>query len=307
MKKQEFLEVILLADDARPRSQQTAVGVSSLGGCRRQVWHVARGDQPTNKTTRLAAWMGTAIHDAIERAFKQAIEAGKYPAVMLEHRIEANGDLPPATIDFYDAETKTIIDWKSIKLAGVPYFGKLQQRYQVHTYAYLMIQNGYPVENVQLFGIPRDGDEDDLVDTWVEPYDEAVALEALAWLDQVVNSEIAPEPERERFSWCQKYCQFYGACPGRDKDYSGEAITDVAASDAAKTYVEINATIKALEAQKEAARQALEGVNGITFDGIKVSWLELNGRETPDIDAIKAMLGSVPTKVGNPSLRLTVK
>jgi hypothetical protein len=309
MDKATFLKVIIDADDDRDRSKQTEIGVSQLGGCKRQVWHQLQGAEKTNETLRLAAWMGTAIHNEIERSFKKAIDKGLVDSgVLLEKRFEASNGLPPATIDFYDPVSKTITDWKTIKLSGIPYFGKLQQRYQVHTYAYICIQHGLPVDNVQLFGIPRDGTENNLVDTWIEPYDEAIALEALAWLAEVESLTEAPEPERDPVTFCKDYCDFYGSlCQGKGKSVSGEPITDDTATRAAKTYLEILSKEKALAAEKDAAKAALEGYNGVTFEGITVNWSEIAGRSTPDTDAIEKALGSVPMKQGNPSTRLTVK
>jgi Domain of unknown function DUF83 len=308
MDKQTFLKVIIGADDERPRSQQTEIGVSQLGGCRRQVWLQLQGTPKTNTTLRLASWMGTAIHDSIERSFKRAIEKGDVSAnVLIEHRIESANGLPPATVDFYDPETKTITDWKSIKLMGIPYFGKLQQRYQVNTYAYIFNQNGLPVEFVQLFGIPRDGTENELVDTWIEPYNEATALEALAWLEEVKNAPFAPEPEKDA-TFCQNYCEYFGsACGGISKEFpAGEPISDPVATQAALDYKSISDQIKELTDKKEAARAALEGVNGVTFDGISVKWSS-STTSVVDKEAIEKALGSVPTKQGATSERLTVK
>jgi len=302
------MSVIIGADNDRERSKQTAIGVSQLGGCRKQVWLKLQNTPETNKGLRLASWMGTAIHDSIERAFKRAIEIGEVnPGILLEHRIEAANGLPPATVDFYDPETKTIVDWKSIKLAGVPYFGKLQQRYQVNTYAYIFNQNGLPVEWVQLFGIPRDGTENDLVDSWIEPYSEETALEALAWLKDVESRTEAPEPEMSGV-FCRDYCPFFGElCAGIPKDFTGEPITDDLVTKAALRYKEILVEEKALAAEKDAAKEALQGVTGVTFDGVKISWSEVAGRQTPDLDAIKTLLPEVPMKNGLPSVRLSVR
>lgn len=299
MDKQELIDALVAVDRARPRSRQKAIGVSALGGCRRSVWHSIQDDEGTNPTTSLPAIMGTAIHAAIEQAF-----TGK-PGVLLEERVEIP-DLPPATIDYFNTETGEVVDWKTITLRGLDYFVSKQKRWQVQTYGYLLTRAGHEVKTVSLVGIPRDGNENDIV-VHSEPYDEAIALEALGWLDAIREGD-QPEPERDPVSWCKKYCQFYGdLCAGKAADVSGEAITDTDATDAARNYVKLSAEIRTLEAAKESAKTALEGVNGITMDGIKVSWSEIAGRQTPDQDAIKVALGQIPMKVGSPSIRLTVK
>lgn len=300
MDKQILIDALLEADNGRARSKQTAIGVSQLGGCRRQVWHQLQGHEGKNPTLRLASIMGTAIHASIEQALQDK-------GYLLEHRVEAKDGLPPATIDCFDPATGTVTDFKTITKKNADYFISKQKRYQVHTYGYLMVQAGYEVNTVQLLGIPRDGNELDVID-WSEPYDEAVALEALAWLVDVESRTDAPNPERDATTFCKSYCQFYGdLCAGVGKDFSGEAIVDDVATKAASDYLTISSQIKDLENQKDAAKAALEGVSGVTFDGVKVAWSEVAGRQTPDLDAIKALLPDVPMKQGAPSVRLTVK
>jgi hypothetical protein len=300
MDKQLLIDALTAQDKARPRSQQTAIGVSSLGSCRRKVWLELRNTPKTNPTKSLAAIMGTAIHASIEAAFTGN---RRY---LLEERVEIDG-LPPATIDCYDLDAFEIIDWKTTKKSNLAYFPSRQQRWQVQVYGYLMDKANYPVKTVTLVAIARDGDEDDIV-VHSEPYDPTIAEEALAWLRELEVATEAPAPEKDAASFCQSYCGFYGsACNGIGKDLSGAVITDVDAASAAYRYIRLAAEIKALEAQQEAAKQALVGVSGVTMEGIKVSWSEIAGRKTPDLDAIKALLPEVPMKTGAPSVRLSVK
>jgi hypothetical protein len=292
-----LVEKLIAHDDSRARSMQTAIGVSSLGDCRRKVWHMSKGDKGSNATLRLPAILGSAIHAHIEGILDD-------PDALIEHRVEIDG-FPPATIDYF--KDGQVVDWKTIKLANVDYFVSKQKRWQVQVYGYLMKLAGHDVHTVSLVGIPRDGTERDIV-IHSEPFDESVAIEALQWLKDVEALETAPAPERDAVSFCKNYCPFFGdLCNGMGKDFSGDAITDDAATDAAKRYVEIAAQIKALEKDKDAAKAALEGVAGVTIDGIKVAWSEVAGRQTPDMDTIKNLLGDVPTKQGASSVRLTVK
>jgi hypothetical protein len=302
MDKATLIKALVDYDNSRARSKQTAIGVSSLGDCRRKVWHMIQNDKPTNEDVlRLPAIMGTAIHAAIEAAIGD--EDGRY---LIEHRIELNG-LPPATIDFFDTAKGEVIDWKTITKKNIDYFVTQQKRWQIQVYGYLMTRAGYEVKTVTLIGIPRDGTEKDIV-THSEPFDESIALEALQWLADLRQVTEAPAPERDPATFCKNYCQFYGgSCLGKSKEVLGEPITDETASRAAKTYLDIMVKEKALANEKDAAKAALEGYNGVTFEGIQVGWSEIAGRSTPDTDEIKKALGSVPMKQGNPSTRLTVK
>jgi hypothetical protein len=302
MDKATLIKALVDHDNSRARSKQTAIGVSSLGDCRRKVFHMIEGALTSNdKVLRLPAIMGTAIHAAIEAAIGD--EDGRY---LIEHRVEIDG-LPPATIDFFDTLEHEVIDWKTITKKNVDYFVTQQKRWQVQVYGYLMTQAGYEVKTVTLIGIPRDGTENDII-TYSEPYNRDVALEALQWLEDLRQVTEAPAPERDPATFCKNYCQFYGgSCLGKTKEVSGEPITDETATRAAKTYLDIMVKEKALANEKEAAKSALEGYNGVTFEGIQVGWSEIAGRSTPDTDEIKKALGSVPMKQGNPSTRLTVK
>jgi len=304
MNKETLIQILVDKDNSRARSQQTAIGVSSLGDCRRKVWHMAKGDKGTNTTLRLAAILGTAIHAAIEDALPD-------DGALIEHRVEVPG-LPPATIDYYkDGE---VVDWKTITLKNVDYFVSKQKRWQVQTYAYILTQTGVPVDKVTLVGIPRDGNEEDIV-IHTEPYDEGIALEALQWLKDVEACVEPPQPERDPITFCKKYCPFYGdLCAGKGKDLSGEPIIDQTASDAASDYLRLNQQIKELELAKDAAKASMEGFNGVTIDGIKINWSETAGRQTPDTDEILKLLQThvdenmaLPMKTGSPSVRLTVK
>jgi hypothetical protein len=183
MDRQTLIAALIAKDDSRARSKQTAIGVSSLGDCRRKVWHMNRGDEGTNNTRRLAAIMGTAIHTAIEAAIEGT-------DALIEHRVEVEG-LPPATIDYFkDGE---VIDWKTITLKNRDYFVTKQKRWQIQTYGYLLTQTGVPVHTVTLVGIPRDGSEDDIL-IHSERYDETIALEALQWLKDVQAAQEPPHP-----------------------------------------------------------------------------------------------------------------
>jgi hypothetical protein len=203
--KDILVKALIATDDARARSQQTAIGVSQLGGCRRQVWFQLNNQPKTNQGLRLASMMGTAIHSAIETSLADS-------GYLLEHRVEIDG-YPPATIDCFDPATGTVVDFKTTTKKNLRYFPKLQQRYQVQVYGFLMALSGYEVNTVKLIAIPRDGTEQEIVEH-SEAYDPAVALEALAWLKDVESMPFEPAPEMSG-KFCSDYCPYFGdACRG---------------------------------------------------------------------------------------------
>ena len=291
----------------RGRSLQTQIGPSELGGCRRKVWYKINSQPETNSNElKLAAIMGTAIHDSIEKAFADNKE------VLLEKTVEHNG--MKAHIDLYIPGTGDVVDWKTVKLKNLAYFPSQQQRWQVHTYGYLIEQSGLgKVHNVHLVAIPRDGDERD-VKVYSEKYDSSIALEALSWLEAVKASEIAPEPEKDE-SYCKFYCKYYDSsgelgCVGLKKERTKTELPPIESdefSNQALEYLQIDNKIKELTTKKDAIKDALAGVVGVTSTGVEVRWTHVGGPTQVDKDAVEQLIGFCPTIKGKESLRLSIK
>ena len=193
-------------DADRPRSKQKMLGPSSLGSCQRKTVYHLMDVEPINVTSRLAAVMGTAIHDTIEKALR------KLGHTTVEITVPGiAGLIADAHVDFYQPDAEKITDWKTTKKSNLSRMPYESQRWQVHTYGYLAKQAGLKVKEVELVIIPRDGDERD-IKVHVEPYDEATALEALSWLrDRYAEAAngVLPAPEKYA-SFCRLYCPFYG-------------------------------------------------------------------------------------------------
>ena len=299
---QEILITAMKSQDSqRERSLQEEIGVSQLGGCRTQVWLQIKGAPKGNETLRLPSMMGTAIHTMIENA----LSAYSFGTYQLEQEVEFGG--LKGHIDWYIPEAGAVIDWKTTKLKNLEYFPSTQQRWQVQTYGYLLAKNGRKVETVSLVAIARDGDERNVV-VHTEPYDESIALQAIAWLEDVKSRTEKPDAEENAEIFCRHYCPYFGvSCEGKTFFKSGDLISDPVAISAASDYVEISNEIKVLEARKESAKTALENVDGVTPDGISVNWSLVAGRRTIDEQAVLAHMGEVPKKQGEPSMRLVVK
>lgn len=294
-------------ESKRGRSLQTQIGPSELGGCRRKVWYKLNSQPETNDNElKLAAIMGTAIHDSIEKAFADNKE------VLLEQTVEHNG--MKAHVDLYIPGTGDVVDWKTVKLKNLAYFPSQQQRWQIHTYGYLIEQSGLgKATNVHLVAIPRDGDERD-VKVYSEKYDTSIALEALSWLEAIKASDIAPDPEKDE-SYCKFYCKYYDAsgdlgCAGLKKERTKielPLIKSEQSSTQALEYLQIDNKIKELATQKDALREALTGVVGVTATGVEVRWSEIAGPKQVDKDKVQEILGFIPTIKGKDSLRLSIK
>ena len=214
----DLIKTIAGSSKTSARSLQEEVGPSEIGGCRRKVW-LKMGNWPkTNlNTINLPAIMGNAIHAYIHEVFKKEDPfSEKY---LLEESMESEGI--KGHIDLFDIENCEVVDWKTITKSKIPRFPSEQQRWQVQVYGWLLEQNTYEVKNVTLVGIPRDGDERDIV-YHTEPYDREIAKEAIKWLEMVRESKgYGPLAEKDPF-FCKSYCSYYDAtgtkgCAGKKK------------------------------------------------------------------------------------------
>ena len=308
----DFLVKILHdKDNSRARSNQVQIGPSELGGCRRKVYFRLNNQHETNDNEmKLAAIMGTAIHASIEKALEFADSTGeKY---VVEQEVEY-GDMK-AHIDLWIPETGDVVDWKTVKKSNLSYFPSTQQRWQVQVYGYLLDKSGKgkPV-NVNLVAIPRDGDERD-IKVHSEPYDPAIAEEALNWLAAIKETTEAPAPERDE-SYCKFYCKYYDAsgeigCVGlkkKDGNPTDVVIADPDADKAALLYLQLGQQIKELENQQDGLKESLAGLIGVTQSGLAINWTTVAGRKSVDTDALSKQGIEIPYKEGKESQRLTIK
>jgi hypothetical protein len=175
----------------------------------------------TNPDTEvLAAIMGTFIHHGIQEAIKREDPFGDN--FLIEHRV-SNPKIT-GNVDLFIKDKGLVVDWKTTKVRNMRYFPSAAQLYQVHIYGWLLAQEGYEVKQVSLVAIARDGEMKD-IRVHIEDYSEAIALEGIAWLDDiraiVANNDPAPDPT-ERVSFCAKYCGYYDptgeiGCPSSAK------------------------------------------------------------------------------------------
>jgi CRISPR/Cas system-associated exonuclease Cas4 (RecB family) len=308
--KELLLSVLHAKDASRDRSTQTQVGPSEIGGCRRKVWYRLNAQPHTNENqSKLAAIMGTAIHAAIEDAIQHLDPEGKDYFVESE---VSYGDMK-AHVDLFIPSTGAVIDWKTSKVKNLSYFPSKQQRWQVQLYGYLLSKNGYNVNTVNLVAIARDGAEKD-VKVHTEDYSEEIALEAMAWLEEVKAMQELPSPEKDA-TFCKDYCQYYDesgqmGCTGLKKEHivlSDLVILDETIDKNALLYLQLDQKIKELDKEKDSLKESFLGTTGVTPSGIEISWSAVKGRETVDAEAVEKAMGSVPKKYGADSVRLTIK
>ena len=215
-------ELLLEWDRRRPRSLQTELGMSELGGCQRRAGYVLAKTPPTNQGGSVQAVMGTAVHAAVEDVFHEMQAAGLIPADdLVEYEVRFAGVL--GHLDRYESRTRRIRDTKTtsdrwlqhIKVHGA----SLQHLWQTHLYAAAVMQTGRKVKEIVIDYLARDTGADHQV---VVPFDTKHVKDALAWLSNVralpvdmLNRDYPPES-----SFCQ-HCPFLSTCwegavPNRD-------------------------------------------------------------------------------------------
>jgi hypothetical protein len=296
--KETLINKLTEQDKTRPRSIQTQVGVSEIGGCATRVWHKVNGTEVTNPDTlRLAAIMGTALHSMIEEVFTPD------PRFKVETEVSV-GDIL-GHIDLIDTETNTIWDWKTTTKNSLAYFGSKQQMLQVQLYGWLANQNGIKIDRVGLVAIARDGNESDITElSWA--YDEQLALEAVEKYHAIKGQFEPPAPEKDA-KFCANYCPFFGACTGVVDPTPADVISNMEIATLAEDYVAIAVKVKELQAQQDYIKEQLDGTTGVTATGTVIKWSQVSGRQSIDEAEVEKLLGFVPKKQGNGYQRLVIK
>jgi CRISPR/Cas system-associated exonuclease Cas4 (RecB family) len=206
----EILEVLksalVQADNARARSGQVEIGASSIGGCRAQAWHIINQTPVTNyETEKLSAILGSAIHEALEKAIKTYDVFGDD----FETEVELAGQEIKGHCDLYIPSQAMVVDYKTVTLKKIQRAWPPKNNiWQINIYAYLLNQAGKKCEKVCLIGIPRDGTMAQII-KWEADYSPEIAEEALAWLREVKALNTPPAPELPARYFCAPYCKYY--------------------------------------------------------------------------------------------------
>lgn len=175
---------------AKPRNHQRTIGPSELGmPCDRCLINVLAGNKPSAGAAWLPA-LGTAVHEWLETVFINHLAASGSDRWIPEGHVTVGTiDGQPITghSDLYDTVTGTVVDYKIVGVMSLRQARaegpKLTYQRQAHLYGRGWVNAGYPVNHVAIWYLPRNGVRvgDGLY--WTEPYDEQIALDALARAD----------------------------------------------------------------------------------------------------------------------------
>lgn len=218
---EDLLHHIKQAITNHPRSQQTRIGPSGIGvECRRALAHALAGDEPPDRETPWKPTVGTAVHAWVEQAItaSNAMLTPTQPRFLLEHRVtvgDINGTVITGSCDLFDVATGIVNDWKCVGPTRLNTYKRKgpgeQYRVQAHLYGRGWQRAGHTVRHVMITFLPRDGELRDAFQ-WSEPYDETVAVQALAratGIAQLIDSigvdatvGLYPPCDNQWCDWC---------------------------------------------------------------------------------------------------------
>lgn len=192
--REDYFAAIHDAITNHPRSLQTRIGPSEIGQkCSRRLAYKLAGKPEGEERPNWRATVGTACHMWQEETFDRAnlTFLADHDNVGVERWLieetvtvghDAAGEPITGHCDLFDRLTGTVIDHKFVgrtQLSKYKAQGPSQQyRYQAHLYGQGWVNAGFAIRDVAICFLPRDGDLAD-AHWWTEPFDPAVAAEAL--------------------------------------------------------------------------------------------------------------------------------
>lgn len=222
--RDDLTRIIKWADRNSPRSKQTEIGASELGGdCfRRLGYRIAEVPHANTGTDPWPAIVGTAVHIWMEQAIRHwEARDGVQERFRTEMLVRPSSVVKGHT-DLYDIPFNAVVDYKTAGTEKMRELRKLGEEavpvdyiQQVQLYGLGHVRAGRRVDTVCLVFLPRAGWLSGMW-VWSAPYDEAVALAALDRLNRVAAGlihynvtddpsnwvKIPAAPDAKACSWC---------------------------------------------------------------------------------------------------------
>jgi len=213
-------ELLLEWDAHRERSLQAEMGMSALGGCRRQAGYMLAGTEREQSSGSVQAVMGTAVHETAAEAARQSIKIPPHAFVETKDiwfaGLRGHPDLfvEPILRDIKTTGRSSMLAlWKA---QGPP----KRHVWQVSFYGAGLIVDGHKVERLQIDYLARDSGDTWL---WEAPFRMEPVREAMNWLTMVRSTpaDMLARDFRPGSPQCDS-CPFARRCwqdqavPGRD-------------------------------------------------------------------------------------------
>jgi hypothetical protein len=295
---QQVMAAVDLYNQKLPRSQQRALGVSDVGGCREYARLVTIDAPPTDARSYWPATIGTAIDAFVKQAlldqYGDLVDTGvevnvRYPG----------GAVLPGHPDAVFAVANSVMDLKTKD--GVMQVARkgpsVQEKIQVNSYAAGLLQAGVlkDTPKVHIVYLDRSGGTDTY--TWTDDYDPAYLDRASEWIEDVKYAvKHSEEASKDKpYDFCERYCEFFTSCRKPDWDPEG-LLQDPEVVDAADMYLEGHRLHLEGQKMKLEAKGRLGGVNGSTGRVVvRTTWINAtevdsfvrDGYNRLDVRAIK--------------------
>lgn len=272
--------------DGSSRSQQAAQGIlgpSDIGFCRQKASLMTRGVAATDSPPKWAAAVGTALHNYIEAAIKEAHPdwlVGSIDGIRVTATLPSGAEIsghPDVVVKSANAvlDIKTVDGFQWVKREGT----SLQHKYQRHLYAMGLIQAGIldgakPVLVGNIY-FDRSGKEPEPL-VLVEDMDPTLTNEIDSWVQDVIYSVNHGEDASRDVpaAVCERICSHFTVCRGSLETQEGEFIDNPELLSAVDMYVQGRDMKKEGEAMQKAAQALLDGVNGSTGT-YQVRWVDV--------------------------------
>jgi hypothetical protein len=180
----ELAQMIHDAGVWTPRARQVAIGPSEMGHeCTRRLAYKLLDWEQVNvaQSSNWASQVGSAIHAHLADIFR------KKEGFEVEQKVTIRGQLA-GTVDLFDTVRGIVMDWKTTGYSKLQEYRKsgatAQHITQVQLYGYGKALSGAKVNKVALVYLPTSGSLDEM-HLELHDYDEKVALEALARVDDI--------------------------------------------------------------------------------------------------------------------------
>ena len=284
------------ANASRARSQQRALGMSELGGCRRQAGFKVLGIEPTNpeeeRTDKYAdsreAMIGTMIHETILPQM-QAMSMTAEIEVRVVLRFEGLPDIPGSS-DLIDASEGLVLDIKTVGHNGIEFVKSRgpskKHLWQTHGYATASIQAGIPITCIALVYIDRSDGQ--VIYTHYQDYDPHIVDDIEGWWREVnATDDPFTLPRDEHGPGLSKicdWCEFLTACWGPDAVAGAKGVQKIILDETLpeERVIEIEAMLqkykdsadkeKTAQAEKKFAREVLTGADSGTYGSMVLRW-----------------------------------
>lgn len=281
-------------DGGSARTQQSRDGIlgpSDIGFCRNKAALVTKQTPPSDKTSKWAAMVGTALHNYIEAAIKETHPdwlCGSIDKIRVTATLPSGATIsgsPDIVVPAANAvlDIKTVDGFEWVKRSGT----STSHKYQRHLYAMGLIDAGIlsgdePVVYGNIY-FDRSGKEPEPY-VLTEEFDPTLTHDIDAWVGDVIyavkNGEDASRDVAAAV--CERICEFYTVCRGGLEIHEGgEPITDEETVNAVDMYLEGDTLEKQGKRIKDQAKARLVGVNGTTSTAL-VRWVRVNPTVVPE-------------------------